>query len=112
MDIYTVDNKRGMLCSSFLLKLFMVLVLSLFAPKLFAQLDYIHYVPPMYDGSYTNNDIGRNVAVITTDSRNMIEVSIFTGDGTLLDKINVSRSAPYEYEVARVSMSLSLHSSV
>lgn len=79
MDNYTVNDKQGMLCSSFLLRLFTVLVLSLFAPKLFAQLDYIHYVPPLYNGSSNSGDIGTHVAVITTNSESLIDVDIFKG---------------------------------
>ncbi|WP_372641682.1 IgGFc-binding protein, partial [Ancylomarina sp.] len=73
------------------------LILSLFAPKLFAQLDYIHYVPPLYNGSNSNKDIGRNVVVITTDSRDLIDVWIYKGDNNLLAQIQVSRFEPYRY---------------
>jgi gliding motility-associated-like protein len=79
------------------MKLCAFLILSLFAPKLFAQLDYIHYVPPLYNGSNTNRDIGRNVVVITTDSRDLIDVWIYKGDNNLLAQIQVSRFEPYRY---------------
>ncbi len=97
MDTNTVNQKRNILCSSFLMKLCIFLILSLFAPKLFAQLDYIHYVPPLYNGSKSNNDIGRNVVVITTDSRDLIDVWIYKGDNNLLAQIQVSRFEPYRY---------------
>lgn len=99
MDNYTVNDKQGMLCSSFLLRLFTVLVLSLFAPKLFAQLDYIHYVPPLYNGSSNSGDIGTHVAVITTNSESLIDVDIFKGGADVaFITIQVSKSAPYRYQ--------------
>ncbi|MCZ4695857.1 hypothetical protein DWB61_14515 [Ancylomarina euxinus] len=97
MDTNTVNRKRDILCASFLMKLCIFLILSLFAPKVFAQLDYIHYVPPLYNGSNTNKDIGRNVVVITTDSRDLIDVWIYKGDNNLLAQIQVSRFEPYRY---------------
>ncbi|RZT96926.1 gliding motility-associated-like protein [Ancylomarina subtilis] len=97
MDTNTVNDKRTLLPSTLLFKLFTFFVLSLFAPKVFAQLDYIHYVPPLYNGSNTNKDIGRNVVVITTDSRELIDVWIYKGDNNLLAQIQVSRFEPYRY---------------
>ncbi|MGZ2370276.1 immunoglobulin domain-containing protein [Ancylomarina sp. YFZ004] len=98
MDTNTVNRKRGILCSSFLLRLCTFLILSLFAPKLFAQLDYIHYVPPMYSGSGVDADVGRNVVVITTDSRDLIDVDIFLGgSATPFKTVQVSKSAPHEH---------------
>tara|TARA_R110001583_G_scaffold25760_11_gene93164 strand:- start:22564 stop:32487 length:9924 start_codon:yes stop_codon:yes gene_type:complete len=70
----------------------------LFAPKVFAQLDYIHYVPPVYSGSSVDADVGRNVVVITTDSRDLIDVDIFLGgSATAFKTVQVSKSAPYEH---------------
>ncbi len=97
MDTNTVNDKRTLLPSTLLFKLFTFFVLSFFAPKVFAQLDYIHYVPPLYNGSNTNKDIGRNVVVITTDSRELIDVWIYKGDNNLLAQIQVSRFEPYRY---------------
>ncbi|RXQ96784.1 T9SS type B sorting domain-containing protein [Ancylomarina salipaludis] len=97
MDTNTVNDKRALLTSSLLLRLFVILVFSLLAPQGFAQLDYIHYIPPLYDGSNSDNDIGRNVVVITTDSRDLIDVWIYKGDNNLLAQIQVSRYQPYRY---------------
>uniref|UniRef100_UPI0035694A63 hypothetical protein n=1 Tax=Ancylomarina sp. TaxID=1970196 RepID=UPI0035694A63 len=67
-----------------------------FASK--AQLDYIHYVPPLYNGSSNSGDIGKHVAVISTNSDVLIDVDIFKGGAiTPFETIQVSKSAPYRY---------------
>jgi len=97
MNTHTVNNKQGILCSSFLMKLCTFLVLCLFAPKVFAQLDYIHYVPPLYNGSSNGGDIGKHVAVITTNSDTPIDVDIFKGTDPNPITIQVSKSVPGRY---------------
>ena len=98
MDNYTLNNKQGVLCSSFLMKLCTFLILSLFAPKVFAQLDLIHYVPPFYAGTKYNGDIGNHWVVLTTPSEEAITVTIKRGDGTLVATVpNVSITTPKKY---------------
>ncbi|NOU59796.1 T9SS type B sorting domain-containing protein [Marinifilum caeruleilacunae] len=66
----------------------------------FAQYDYEHYVPPFYNGSSNNGDIGKHTAVLSTNSTKDVNVYIYKGDGTLLnasEPIVISRNTPYEY---------------
>jgi hypothetical protein len=63
-----------------------------------AQYDYEHYVPPFYNGSNRADDVGRHTVVLSTNSTNYVNVSIFKGDGTLLHKAQpIKRGEPYEY---------------
>jgi len=98
MDNSTVINKRSMSCSSFLMKLCAFLILSLFAPKVFAQLDIIHYVPPFYAGTQFKEEVGNHWVVLTTPSEEDITVFIRRGDGSLYATVpNVSKTSPQKY---------------
>ena len=98
MDNFTVNSKLKTFRYSLLMRLCFFLMLSLFSPHVFAQLDYIHYVPPLYNGSSNSGDIGKHVAVITTNSETLIGVDIFNGTSTAaLTTIQVSKSKPYRY---------------
>lgn len=83
--------------------IFKLMFLCLFVVNSFngmAQYDYEHYVPPFYDGSNRNDDVGRHTAVLSTNSTNNVEVFIYKGDGTLLnagEPIVITRGTPYEY---------------
>jgi gliding motility-associated-like protein len=60
-----------------------------------AQLDLIHYVPPLYAGSTNESDIEDHWVVLTTPSENPIEITIKRGDGTLFQKVSgVSINSP------------------
>ncbi len=53
-----------------------------------AQLDLIHYVPPLYAGTTNESDIEDHWVVLTTPSENLIEITIKRGDGTIFKKVS------------------------
>ena len=77
----------------------LILIFSLFAIPLsgIAQYSFEHYIPPFYNGSSNNGDIGRHTVVLSTLSKDPIDVHIKKGDGTHIASVKVSRFAPYEY---------------
>ena len=100
MDNYTLNNKQGVLCSSFLMKLCTFLILSLFAPKIYAQLDVIHYVPPLYAGTYHSLEVGKHWVVLTTPSEKEITVVIKKGNGDVLATVSgVSKATPKRFDL-------------
>ncbi|BAX80759.1 T9SS type B sorting domain-containing protein [Labilibaculum antarcticum] len=65
-----------------------------------AQYDYEHYVPPFYNGSSNNQDIGTHTAVLSTNSSDYVNVQIYKGYDDLLngsEPIKIKRGEPYEY---------------
>ncbi|MRT91842.1 gliding motility-associated C-terminal domain-containing protein [Ancylomarina sp. 16SWW S1-10-2] len=98
MDNSTLNNRRTVLYPSLLIKLFTILIFSLFAPKAFAQLDLIHYVPPLYEGTYHSKEVGKHWVVLTTPSEEKITVEIRKGNGVLLASVSgVSKTTPKKY---------------
>jgi gliding motility-associated-like protein len=63
----------------------------------FAQYDYIHYIPPLLNGSEYGNDVGYHVLVFSTNSTKDVNIKVYKGDGSLYttDNIVVSRGKPY-----------------
>ncbi|MGZ2371939.1 T9SS type B sorting domain-containing protein [Ancylomarina sp. YFZ004] len=60
-----------------------------------AQLDLIHYVPPLYAGTTHEYDIEDHWVVITTPSETPIDITIKRGDGTIFQIVNgVSTNTP------------------
>ena len=60
-----------------------------------AQLDLIHYVPPLYAGTTHEYDIEDHWVVITTPSEIPIDITIKRGDGTIFQVVNgVSKDTP------------------
>ena len=63
----------------------------------FAQYDYEHYVPPFYNGSSTDNDIGYHRAILSTNSVNDITVYIYRGYDEEIAQVTISNNSPYSY---------------
>ncbi len=60
-----------------------------------AQLDLIHYVPPLYAGTDDEYDIEDHWVVLTTPSETPITVTIKKGDGTIFQVVDgVSKDTP------------------
>ncbi|RXQ96785.1 T9SS type B sorting domain-containing protein [Ancylomarina salipaludis] len=60
-----------------------------------AQLDLIHYVPPLYAGTNSESDIEDHWVVLTTPSETPITVTIKKGDGTIFQVVEgVSMDTP------------------
>lgn len=62
-----------------------------------AQYDYEHYVPPFYNGSSNNGDIGWHKAILSTNSINDVTVSIYKGHSTLMGTVTIKQGTPGEY---------------
>ncbi|MDE5418739.1 gliding motility-associated C-terminal domain-containing protein [Labilibaculum sp. DW002] len=80
--------------------IFTVLFLCVFfmLPKtVLAQYDYEHYVPPFYNGSSNNGDIGYHKAVLSTNSVKDVKVDIYKGASTLLGSVTIKLGSPVQY---------------
>jgi hypothetical protein len=82
----------------FLAKFFILFLLLFSTQQVFSQYDYEHYVPPFYDGSSDNYEIGKHTVVLSTNSATDVHVDIFKGiETTPFQTVTISRSKPYEY---------------
>ena len=64
---------------------------------LFAQLDTVHYIPPLHSRKATH--IGPHYLYISSPSTTDFQVTIEDGGGNVLLSTNVSPNAPYIYNV-------------
>jgi len=73
----------------------MLLVLFTFPLVGKAQLDLVHYVPPLYAGTTHEYDIEDHWVVITTPSETPIDITIKKGDGSIFKVVTgVSKNTP------------------
>ncbi|WP_209319789.1 immunoglobulin domain-containing protein [Ancylomarina longa] len=77
-----------------------IFVFTLFALPLkgIAQYDYEHFVPPFYDGSSTDNDIGYHEAILSTNSIKDVKVYIYKGYSDILDSVIIKQGTPGIYK--------------
>eukprot|EP01029_Cantina_marsupialis_P020949 TRINITY_DN4961_c0_g1_i1.p1 TRINITY_DN4961_c0_g1~~TRINITY_DN4961_c0_g1_i1.p1 ORF type:complete len:4069 (+),score=644.48 TRINITY_DN4961_c0_g1_i1:255-12461(+) len=66
-----------------------------------AQYDYEHYVPPFYNGSYTDNDIGYHRAILSTNSVKDIVVYIYRGYDDEIAHVTINNTSPYSFPFTR-----------
>ncbi len=78
-------------------KVLFLCVLFILPTTVLAQYDYEHYVPPFYNGSSNNGDIGWHKAVLSTNSTKDVKISIYKGSSTLIDVVTVKLGSPAQY---------------
>ena len=91
--------RNGKIFTHFQIVFKFIFVFSLFALPLkgFAQYDYEHYVPPFYDGSSTDNDIGYHEAILSTNSIKDVNVEIYKGYSTKIATLTIKQGSPAKY---------------
>ena len=78
------------------LKVWIVAILSFMAKDTFAQLDSVHYLPPMH----ARVDWGPQYLYISTPEKTPFPVTITDGTGAVISTVTVSNSQPYKYNIS------------
>ena len=97
MNLNDMGNGKMSTQLQVIFKLIIVFCLFAIPNKGFAQYDYEHYVPPFYNGSSTDNDIGYHRAILSTNSVKDIRVYIYRGYDDEIDVVTISNTSPYSY---------------
>ena len=87
--------------SHLIFKLLLIVSFFVIPLKGVAQYDYEHYVPPFYNGSYTDNDIGYHRAILSTNSVKDIVVYIYRGYDDEIAHVTISNTSPYSFAFTR-----------
>jgi gliding motility-associated-like protein len=72
---------------------------------LYAQLDTIHWLPPMHG----REDIGAQYLYLSTPEQQPFEVNVRNGQGTLVVKATISNSQPFRYDLGSFSINSNVH---
>ncbi len=90
--------------TAFLRLLLLFILIGANLTGLFAQLDTIHWIPPMYPG----NSMGEQFVDLTTPEIQPFAVTIVDGAGTLVKIVMVSKAQPYRYKLSNTYSQLIL----
>ena len=82
-----------------LIRYILPIALLLRSADLVAQLDTIHWLPPMH----ARDEWGPQFLYLSTPEQESFPVSIRDGAGTLLTTVNISNSQPYRYDLGSSS---------
>jgi hypothetical protein len=85
-------------------KIFIALILFTFSTSLFAQLDTIHWLPPMH----ARVDWGPQYLILSTPETTAFPVTLRDGSGALITTVNISNSQPFKYDIGSSNATFSL----
>src|SRR5690349_11010467 len=77
------------------LQLLFWLITGLYATPIQAQLDTIHWLPPMH----AREELGPQFLYLSTPETQGFPVEIRDGAGNLIDQVTISNSQPYRYSL-------------